>query len=281
VLGFTVVYFYLNVWAKPIRNRIKKVKTAIDNNTEELAPADLGNPGASFHILVILGGIIGGFITSKVGSGSDTFAFIFGVFIWNEFRSGEKLADNCLTASSVVIMAIMSIFTSILRMMTHVVENGEGSGDGSDGFAISREVILCWGATAPIVVMGAPIGSLILTPKRTLYLRRMFYLCAVGQFASFGVLKIKDNVDYWIGIIVYILLIAGGSFVHFRHITSIHERTLTDAEKRIESCNDSSELDRLEKTFRSEAYIKTKQFASLLSGISAKLGNTNKDEERP
>merc|ERR1712032_963125 len=63
---------------------------------------------------------------------------------------------------------------------------------------IAREVYLCWGAVLWIVVFGAPIGSLVLTPTRESFFRRLFYVLAVIQFATFAGLKIKGNVEAWV-----------------------------------------------------------------------------------
>jgi len=130
-------------------------------------------------------GMVGGLLTSKLGSGADMMAYIFGVFVWNGCVPEEaRLPDNMLTASSVVIMAACSVIGTILRLLQ------EGG--------ISDEVILCWAACTPIVVLGAPLGSLLLTPSMTQKLRLCFYILSAVQLASFGVLKIKSNVTAWI-----------------------------------------------------------------------------------
>jgi len=132
-------------------------------------------------------GLIGGILTSKLGSGSDMLAYIFGIFVWNSCVPVEaKISDTTLTASSVLIMAIMSIIGTIMRLLH------EGG--------ISDEVKLCWAACIPIVVLGAPMGSLLLTPKLTEFLRRGFYVLSVIQLVTFGILKIKDNVNAWLGV---------------------------------------------------------------------------------
>jgi uncharacterized membrane protein YfcA len=134
--------------------------------------------------IACLFGMVGGFLTSKLGSGADMMAYIFGVFVWNGCVPEEaRLPDNMLTASSVVIMAACSVIGTILRLLQ------EGG--------ISDEVILCWAACTPIVVLGAPLGSLLLTPSMTRKLRVCFYILSIVQLASFGILKIKGNLTAW------------------------------------------------------------------------------------
>jgi uncharacterized membrane protein YfcA len=147
-------------------------------------------------------GIIGGMLTSKLGSGADMMAYIFGAFIWNAFVPEEaSLSDNMLTASSVLIMAGSSIVGTLLREIT------KGG--------ISDEVKLCWAACIPIVVLGAPMGSLLLTPRMSEMLRRCFYVLSLVQLASFGILKIKDNALAWAGVSASIAFVCSMLLVHF------------------------------------------------------------------
>merc|ERR1719469_290108 len=129
---------------------------------------------------LFMSGIIGGILASKLGSGSDTMAYVFGIFVYNPLyaKSGMAIAESTLTVSSVVIMAYSTVVVSAIRLV---------QGD------IDREVFLCWGAVLWIVVFGAPIGSLVITPQRETFFRRLVYLLSVVQFATFPVLKIKGN----------------------------------------------------------------------------------------
>ena len=54
---------------------------------------------------------------------------------------------------------------------------------------LTRKIIRCWGADAFIVVLGAPIGSLVLTPEATKLLRRLFYVMATVQFVNFNFME--------------------------------------------------------------------------------------------
>ena len=65
-----------------------------------------------------------------------------------------------------------------------------------EGF--TTKTLHCWGAMSFIVCMGAPVGSLVLTPRAVPYLRGLFYFLAVTQFVLFGILKIKADVEVWL-----------------------------------------------------------------------------------
>ena len=122
------------------------------------------------HAAMIVFALCGGFLTANVGSGSDMALYIFGVFVWNPARPLEAQTETALTASSVVVMGILSAVASVARAV-----NG--------GFA--RKILLCWGADAFIVVLGAPIGAYVLTPSAAVCLRRLFYIMALVQFVNF------------------------------------------------------------------------------------------------
>ena len=114
--------------------------------------------------------VAGGFLSANVGSGSDIALYVFGVLAWNPLRPLDAISETSLTASSVVVMGALSGVCSVARAL-----NG--------GF--ERKILLCWGADSFLVVLGAPLGSLVLTPQATRSLRRLFYAMAVLQFVNF------------------------------------------------------------------------------------------------
>ena len=80
-------------------------------------------------------------------------------------------------------------------------------------------MLFCWGATCWVVVFGAPLGSLLLTPGLRAQLRVAFYLIAVAQFVGFAVLKIRGNALSWsifAGVTVAVLALLG---LHFNFST--------------------------------------------------------------
>ncbi|CAJ1407660.1 unnamed protein product [Effrenium voratum] len=136
--------------------------------------------------LVAIFGVVGGYLSSNHGSGADMCSYIFGVFIWNYLApESAQMSETMLTASSVVIMAVCSLVGSLVRALT---------GD------ISNQVLLCWAACAPIVVIGAPLGSLFLTSRMALILRRCFFVFVLVMFVSMGIWSLSDDLASWLAV---------------------------------------------------------------------------------
>lgn len=127
------------------------------------------------HFGLFVVGICGGALTSKTGSGSDTVAFVYGVFGYNLVLS-KPITEASLTITSVCIMGYMTVVVAAIRQL---------QGD------VHRNVYLCWGAVSWIVVAGAPFGSLVLNEQRQVHFRRLFYVLALVQFISFAVFKVE------------------------------------------------------------------------------------------
>merc|ERR1711879_1013740 len=94
---------------------------------------------------------------------------------------------------------------------------------------MSPEVLYCWAACTPIVVLGAPLGSLLLKPKMTELLRRCFYVLALVQLVSFGILKVQGNFLAWMCVLGTLLAVALGLALHYvlvvrRHVPASEER---------------------------------------------------------
>jgi hypothetical protein len=224
VFEFAILYFYKNVYASD--DEIGGQKSSIDQKVEMSARAtgtaknvaenrvdcemagritiDIIETAIStlstlkppiksvpmwIYVGMALGGVLGGFVTANVGSGSDIMLYAFGIFVWNKFVPMNRRRDDAsLTASSVVVMGCMSLLTSCCRALSSV--------------PITHRTILTWGAMAWVVVLGAPVGSLVLTPACIPYLRMMFYILAVAQLILFGLLKIQGDIFAWVVIIV-------------------------------------------------------------------------------
>jgi len=163
-----------------------------------------------------LASFAGGFLTANVGSGSDIMLYAYGLLGWNLIvPKGRRLNDTQLTASSVVVMGLMSLVTAVCRGFT-----GQ----------IASDTLYCWGATAWLVCFGAPLGSLLLTPGLRAQLRITFYIIAIAQFIGFAVLKIGVNAVAWIifGSVTAALLV--GLVLHYAHA----KRTLDSSGCKVE-----------------------------------------------
>jgi len=191
---FAGVFLYKNMFACDKNSAAARCNTELDKDRY-----------SSLTIACTVGlfcaGLVGGVLASKLGSGSDTMAFVFGIFVYNPLfkKHGYAISESALTASSVVIMAYTTVVVAVIRLV---------QGD------IDREVFHCWGAVLWIVVFGAPIGSLVLNKSRETIFRRLFYVLAVIQFATFAILKINSNMLAWCVIGAVFLLAAAGVAAH-------------------------------------------------------------------
>ena len=168
-------------------------------------------------IAVSISGFLGGILSSQIGSGADITFYVLGSVYLNTTiqrrrrenstqrsyqqqqndntvattattRTVNTISANSLTAISVIIMAITSVFGTILRVTTI----------GSN--APTTSTYMLWLSCAWIVVVGAPIGSLFLTPSKQEFLKRLFYVLALLQLIIFGTLKIHSNTRAWAGV---------------------------------------------------------------------------------
>mmetsp|Transcript_31793 Transcript_31793/g.74254 ORF Transcript_31793/g.74254 Transcript_31793/m.74254 type:complete len:391 (-) Transcript_31793:67-1239(-) len=151
--------------------------------------------------------LVGGILSSQIGTGADIACFLYGCFFnkirsWCGHTSVPQVSGNALTAASVIVMANTSIFGSILRATTQ-----------ADASAMVKdEVYLALVACSPVVVLGAPFGSLLLTPSNQQWLRYLFYLLAFLQLVLFGLIKIRDDYKTWsvvAGVIVIVVTCLG------------------------------------------------------------------------
>ena len=168
-----------------------------------------------WDIPLVLFAIGGGLLTSQIGSGADITCYLFANFL-SAFNKESVIGsgnynDNSFTAMSVIVMASNSILGSVLRLCTQQ----------NDSLKVSNEVLLCLFSCAPIVVLGAPIGSLFLKPANQRNLRYAFYILGVLQLLIYGVIKIGDDVQSWIAIAASICAVCGALFLHYRLLGSI------------------------------------------------------------
>ena len=72
-------------------------------------------------------GFIGGILTSKVGSGADMMAYIYGILYNSMVEKDFLMKENMITVSSVIIMAACSVMACLLRLLTAVISKEAGS----------------------------------------------------------------------------------------------------------------------------------------------------------
>ncbi len=152
-LSFGVVLYYINV--------IYKRKT-VDH---------LPKLGRSEKLSVILVGIIGGGLSSLLGSGLDIFSFSY---VTMRYHLNEKIA----TPTSVIIMAINSGIGFILHFF---ILNDFG-----------QQEFNCWLICIPVVVFGAPLGAYFINNRTRGFISVFLYIVIIVQFIG-ALLIIKPS----------------------------------------------------------------------------------------
>jgi len=196
VLEFALVLFYTKTIA-PI------VAAAHSSKEDFLAPTEnkYGNTQSGALLAAVPLAFAGGFLTASVGMGSDLLLYSSGLFGWNLLVPSDARTDVSHTSSSVVVQASLSVIAAVLR------------GVIAGGF--DTRVLQCWHATSCIVVLGAPLGSLLLAPRYSACLRGLFYCIAVLQFVSFVLLKMLHHVSLLLSIAVVTVTNAALLFAHY------------------------------------------------------------------
>ena len=169
---------------------------------------------ASYICLPLLA-IAGGILSSQIGTGADIACYFYGC-LYNAVQSRcskqphtniseTQISANALTAASVIVMANTSIFGSILRLTTRQ----------NSGAMVDDQVYYALMACAPIVVLGAPLGSLLLTPSNQQLLNCAFYVLGILQLLLFGIIKIGNDYVAWSGVIGTISFVLTCLGIHY------------------------------------------------------------------
>lgn len=142
-LSFGLVLFYINVIYK--------------RETKDRLP----NLGSFEKLTIVFVGVIGGGLSSLLGSGLDIFSFSY---VTMRYHLSEKVA----TSTSVIIMAINSIAGFILH---YFIINDFGT----------REFNY-WLVCIPVVVFGAPIGAYFINNRTRGFIAKFLYIVILIQF---------------------------------------------------------------------------------------------------
>jgi len=127
------------------------------------------------HLFLIT--IVGGLISAITGSGIDILTFSYLVLF---LSLNEKIA----TPTSVILMAINSVFGVLLKFLI------------KDG--ISMEAYQYWLVCLPIVIFGAPLGSLYIVKKSRGFLIKFLQISIFIQFIfSWIILDLTIYLKVW------------------------------------------------------------------------------------
>lgn len=142
-MSFGLVLFYINVIYK--------------RETNDRLPG----LGWSERLTIVLVGIIGGGLSSLLGSGLDIFSFSY---VTMRYHLSEKVA----TSTSVIIMAINSIAGFILHY--YIIND------------FSEREFNYWLVCIPVVVFGAPLGAYFINSRTRGFIAKFLYIVILAQF---------------------------------------------------------------------------------------------------
>ncbi len=112
-------------------------------------------------ITIVLVGVIGGSLSSLLGSGLDIFSFSY---VTMRYHLSEKVA----TPTSVVIMAINSLVGFFVHY--YVLKD------------FGAEEFNYWLVCIPVVIFGAPIGAYFINNKTRGFISKFLYIIILAQF---------------------------------------------------------------------------------------------------
>jgi len=150
--------------------------------------------GAKDKIAMLSFGFLGGIITSFFGNGIDILTFCFATLF---FRLNVKVA----TASSVIIMAILSIFSFALHVF--VINDFTG------------EVVEFWLSSIPVVVIFAPLGAILVTYVSNRVITNFLKIVILVQYIG-AVLILNPSFNLYL---LFSLLIVISGVVIFSYIS--------------------------------------------------------------
>jgi uncharacterized membrane protein YfcA len=150
-LSFGVVLYYLNhIYKRGVKDQLPDL-TQLEKSS------------------LILIGIMGGSLSSILGSGLDIFSFSY---ITLRYHLSEKVA----TPTSVIIMAINSVVGFLFHLLV-IRDFGPVEHD-------------FWLVSIPVVVIGAPMGAYFINQRTRNFIARFLYLVILVQFIG-AILIIK------------------------------------------------------------------------------------------
>ena len=200
-----------------------------ESSVANIAPS-IDNHGYLKWVCIPIFAIAGGFLSSNIGTGADMAWFAFGSIIplKNSLQKSTNYdtttRENTLTAISVIIMAFTSVFGSLLRITV--------TKDSNDALPpVHHDVYMALIACAPIVCLGAPVGSLLLTASNQRRLKHCFFFLAFLQLMMFGIIKISDDTIAWMCVVGVLLALSLLIICHY-FLVHMKKSTLTKRNRR-------------------------------------------------
>jgi uncharacterized membrane protein YfcA len=178
MLGFTVSYFLVAIFLSPATIMIFFTSFwlvfgyVLSKTTDEGTLGKYGSNGRSEalkYFVFSLFSFVGGFVTAWIGNGMDIIFFSMAVILF-----GER--ESVATPSSVIIMAVLSMFGSIINVMTD---------------RMPQMVQGYLAATIPVVIFMAPLGAIFISKKNDKYIKKvvLYLVCTQYLVTMFVVCK--------------------------------------------------------------------------------------------
>jgi len=137
------------------------------------------------YLMLLIAGAVGGVVSGLTGSGLDIFIFSFMVLY---FHMSEKIA----TPTSVILMAVNSLVGFLWKEST---------------VGMSTEAWQYWWACVPVVVIGAPVGAMVIKNRSRNFVVGFLYISIIGQYI-WALIAIEQS-PRLIGLSLAIILVSG------------------------------------------------------------------------
>jgi uncharacterized membrane protein YfcA len=144
----------------------------------------------SNRITINLVGLVGGIISSLLGSGIDIFSFSY-------LTLRHQVSEKVATPTSVVIMAINSIVGFTLHLFV------------LNDFGVTE--FNYWMVSIPIVLIGAPLGAYLINKRTREFVSRFLYIIITVQFIGAfliikptGLLLVFSGLIFLTGILLFL-----------------------------------------------------------------------------
>jgi len=206
-IGFTISYFMLRPFLSP--SVIKYLFTTFSIlvafsliiNTHKNILFEESDQKKNINTrLLLLVGMIGGGITGFIGTGAD---FVFFTLLSLLYGKDIKVS----TASSVVLMALTSVYASILLLFT------------TDVF--TPEITSMWLAAIPFVIVGAPLGAYFCQlVSEVVVIRMVFVLVFIESMSTFLLVPVNSVIllTMLMVSIVYLFFVVNVNFTKLKKI---------------------------------------------------------------
>lgn len=150
-------------------DKVSVTESKTDIESQEVKKLEIKNLD---KVLIVLVSFFGGIISSFIGNGVDIFIFLFIVFYYKE-------TSIFATNISIIMMTYMSLFGFY---NVGIVDKN-----------ISLETYEYWVVSIPIVIIFAPLGSIVINNVKEIYINGLLYFLLLAQYLAGFVIIISKS----------------------------------------------------------------------------------------